>query len=296
MFTNPGTQFSPQDRPEPFPPMTSHYIFEDDRGAPKYLLYTLQSPDLGENCETDGRLAFPGTLDVAVKPAVSISLTADTESPSQMVAQGLERRNRLQMGRNPDPPGSEVFPDAGRMSPPMSSLTPPRHTRPLHHSIKLPELDGEEPPYQPQEIMLSPTESPIPALHPSPTAGKARWSPRADKIPAFELSLQINALGLYTDTPYLHDIVRRAIFDPSFSLHIFDPSVTQHLWDAAAGFDVRGLSIIFLESGTTVYIEPSMRNGGVVRVGDVLHVLKTAPAGSYTRNGTRAGVILKGYY
>ena len=256
---------------------------------------TLQTQLHGGDGKNDCPLAFPGPADVVMNTIVP-SLTAATQSPSQMLAHISKFPSPLQISENFSNTGSEGFPDVGVMPSRMPSLTPPHHTRPLYHSTELPELDDKEPLFGVQEFTLSPAGSPIPVLGPSPEEGTTRRSPPANESAVLEFPLQTNALGLYTDTPYLHDIVRRAVFDPSFSLHPLEPSVLRHLGDPAAGFDVRGLSILFLVSGTALNIYPSIRNRGFVCVGDVLRALKTAPAGSDARRGTRVGVIVKGYY
>ena len=272
-------------------PTNSHHFSKYNQVAPQYPSDTPRTPDLIGDSEIDRRLAPSSPVDVAINPTVSPSLTTNTQSPAQMVAHISELPNTPKVGGKFKNAGSEGFADTGAMS----SLTPPHHTRALYHSIELPELD-EELRFEPQEIMPSPIGSPIPALGPSPPAETANLSSPAGEPAILESPLQTNALGLYTDTPYLHDIVRRAVFDPSFSLQLLGPNVERHLWDHAAGFDVRGLSILFIDSGTTIHVEPSMRNGGVVSVGDVLRALKTTPAGSDVRNGTKAGVIIRGYY
>jgi len=252
----------------------------------------LQTPKLGGNGEIDHLMPFPGPVEVAISLAISSSHAADTQSPFQPVGKCSGLSNAPEMGGNFNNAVSGGFPD---MSSPMSTVTPPFHTRPLYHSIELPEFDDDEPQFGPKEITLNPAGCPILAGS-SPPPGTARLSPPANEPAVLEFALQVNALGLYTDTPHLHDMVQRALFDPSFSLHPLDPSVARQLWDPATDFDVRGLSILFIESGMTVIIGPSMTNGGVVRVGDVLRVLKTAPAGSEVKNGTRVGVTVKGYY
>ena len=288
MFTSLRTQFSSQDRLEPLPPTTSHHILGDVGVVLRDPYDTLQTPHLDGNGETDHPLA----VGVAINPTASSSRPADTQSPSHMVAHIQELQIIPQILNNA---GSEGFLDVGAMPSPMPSLTSPRHVRPLYHSIKLPGLDDDEPKFGPQEIMLSPAGSPIPALGSSPPARTA-MSPPVDEPTVLDFPLQINALGLYTNTPCLHDIVRRALFDPSFSLQPLEPSVARQLWDPAAGSDIRALSILLLESGTTINVKPSIRNGGDVCVGDVLRALEASPAGSDARNGTRGGVTVKGYY
>ena len=319
MFTIPLSTFL---TPKPFPPTTSHHIV-----APQDLVNTLHCPRVGGNGEIDSPLSFDGLLDVAINPSAAqvvardlstalqtqhlgeidgpllfagpldvamnptiTSPTLDPQSPRQTVMHSAELPNTAQIGRNFNTAGSDRFPDDEVMS----STIPPCHTRPLYDSIELPELVDEEPLFQ--EILLSRARSPAPAPSPLPRVGMDRLSPQVEGRAVVEFPLQTNALGLYTDTPYLHDTVRRALFDPSFSLHPLEPGTARHLWDPAAGPDVRGLSILFLESRTTVNVVPSKRNGGVVRVGDVLRAFKIALAGSGARNGKRAGVIVKGYY
>ena len=262
--------------------------------TPQVVSDTVQTPQSGGSCEVDRPWVFPGLLDVEINPTLSSPI--DKQSPSQTVVGGSELPNTRDMGRNPPNAVSAGYLDAGKALSPTSSLSPPRHTRPLYHSIELPELYDEEPVFQPQEVMLSPAGPPVLAVYPSPTVGKDRLSPWANEAPVLELHLQTNALGLYTDTPHLHDVVLRALFDPSFALHTLDLSIARYLWDHTASFDLRRVSILFLESGTTVNVEPSMRNKGTVRVGDVLRALQTVSAGSDARNGTTASVIVKGYY
>ena len=56
--------------------------------------------------------------------------------------------------------------------------------------------------------------------------------------------------------------------------------------------------IVLLGTGVVVDVEPSSREGDIVRVGDVLQALKikTAMADRDAWNGTKAGVLVRGYY
>jgi len=259
MFPRPRTQFSSQGHPEHIPSTTPRHSPEDGGVTPQGLSDTLQTTNLGGNGDTDRPLLFP----VTTNPTVRSSLAADTHSPSQKVSPGSGLPNVPKMGGRFNNAG---FQGTGAMASPISPFTPPRHIPPLYHSIELPRLDDNEPLFQPQEIMLSPAWS-NPALGPLPPTETAKLSHPAEEPTVLDFLLQMNTLGLYTDTPYLHDIVRRAFFDPSFSLHPLDPSIAEQLWDVAAGYDMRGLSILFLASGMIINVESCMRNRGIARVG-----------------------------
>ena len=283
---------APRDCGQPLTPCT---LISGERTqiASQDVSDTFQTPELDANGDIDRPRAIPGPLEVQMNPTLSSPAADNRSSSSQTVAHGSELFNPSEVDRNFNNREFGGFPDARVMPIPTS---PPRHTRPLYHSIELPALDDEEPQFRPEKITLSSAGSPISAIDPSASAGTTKLSPPANEPAVVEFPLQVNALGLYTDSPHLHDVVRRALFDTSFSLHRLDPSIGEQFLDPAAGFDVRRLSILFLESGTTINVEPSMRHGGVVCVGDVLRALKAASAGGDAKNGTRVGVIIKGYY
>ena len=291
---SPRAEPSSQDRRKRYNPPATRHIHDHRQMAPQDPSDTLDTSESGGGPEMGNLFAFPGTLHLVVDPTIPSSIGPGIQTVPQPEGYHAEvpclpRRSGLNEIK-----GTGMIPEAGSGSPRMSPMNPPRHARPLYHSIDLPNVDSEVPIFVPRD------GSPSTPRCPPVSAGARRWSPDITiHDPTSKMSS--NALWLFTDSLRLHSLIQQAISSPSFAGDLpddTDPGMKRCLWNSATDYSVRRLLIAVPEAGVVVDVEPSSRDGDIVRVGDVLRAFKnkTTMTNRDAWNGTKMDMLVRGYY
>ena len=290
MLSTPKTEPFLQDLPGRYNPSAPRHILECARIVPEDQLDTLYAPELGERYEMGHLVVLPGTVHLVMDPSIASSNDPYIPTVPQPTVYHREMRSLPRRSGNREKRGA---PNAGNLSTLMSSMNHPQHTRPLYHSIDLPDVGEDVPIFPPRDSRFGAQ------WYPSQAAGTRRWMPDA-KILDPTIQTNSNALGLFTETLQLHPIIQHALSSPLAAdlQDSTDPGMQEQIWDSATDCRVRRLLIILLGTGVLMDVEPSSRDGDFVRVGDVLRALKnkTMRASRDAWNGTKAGMLVRGYY
>ena len=158
---------------------------------------------------------------------------------------------------------------------------PPSHTLPLYATIPLPMADDGSPSSKQQSIDLPQALPPwltLPTPPPSPPLSGAPPLSYGNPV----RTMPTNATLSDSHSVYLHPILESTLllrphmaYEPRKAL---PADVNNHLSEPATNPGLGYLTIILHPSGRHVPVQPSAIGRGIVRLGDVLHVLRELSA------------------